>query len=271
MPAKKNVGSNEIKALVLGDVIGKPGTRALFYNLKTVIKETDADLVIVNGENAFEGSGLTPELVHEFYNSGVDVITSGNHIWRKKEIYSLLESEDRVLRPENYPKKVPGKGFCTITVKDIPVSVLNLEGKLNNARLPCPFQIGKDRIKKLIKISPLIIIDFHAEIPQEKEALALYLDGEISALVGTHTHVQTADERILPGGTAYITDIGMTGPVDSVIGVDPEVAIRRLVSQMPLKLEVVERPAVMMGVLITIDTRSGKAVAIQRFKKYCDL
>ncbi len=271
MPAKKNAVSKEIKALVLGDVIGKPGTRALFYNLKNVIKKTNADLVIVNGENAYEGSGLTPELVREFFNSGVDVITSGNHIWRKKEIYPFLDSEERLLRPENYPKKVPGKGFCTITVNDIAVSVLNLEGKLNNARLPCPFQIGKERIKKLTKISPIIIIDFHAEIPQEKEALALYLDGEISALVGTHTHVQTADERILPGGTAYITDIGMTGPVDSVIGVDPEIAIKRMVSQMPLKLDVAERPAVMMGVLIKIDAHSGKATAIERFKEYCNV
>jgi metallophosphoesterase (TIGR00282 family) len=271
MPAKKDVPLNEIKALVLGDVIGKPGTRALFYHLKKIIKKTDADLVIANGENAFEGSGLTPELVHEFFKSGVDVITSGNHIWRKKEIYPVLDSEDRLLRPENYPKKVPGKGFCTVQVKDSPVSVLNLEGKLNNARLPCPFQTGRERIKKLAKISPLIIVDFHAEMPQEKEALALYLDGEISALVGTHTHVQTADERILPGGTAYMTDIGMTGPADSVIGVDPEVAIKRLISQMPLKMEVVEKPAVMMGVLITIDVRSGKATTIERFKEYCDV
>ena len=271
MPVKKDVGLPEIKVLVLGDVIGKPGSRAVFYNLKNVIKKTNADLVIANGENAYQGSGLVPELVRKFFNSGIHVITSGNHIWRKKEIYPLLDSEDRLLRPENYPKTVPGKGFCTINVKDIPVSVLNLEGKLNNARLPCPFQTAKQRIKKLKNMSPIIIVDFHAEIPQEKEALAIYLDGEISALVGTHTHVQTADERILPGGTAYMTDIGMTGPMESVIGVDPEVAIKRLVSQMPLKMEVVERPAVMMGVLITIDVQSGKATAIKRFKKYCNM
>ena len=212
---------------------------------------------------------MTPELVHEFFQSGVDVITSGNHIWHKKELYPLLITEDRLLRPENYPKDVPGKGTCTIKIKDTSVSVMNLEGKLNNARLPCPFQVGKDRVKKLKKLSPVIIIDFHAELPQEKEALALYLDGEISALFGTHTHVQTADERILPGGTAYITDIGMTGPADSVIGVAKEVAIRRLLSQMPLKMEVVDKPAVIMGVLIEIDARSGKAVSIVRFQENC--
>jgi len=262
---------NSIRALVLGDVVGKPGTRALFYNLKNIIKKTRTDIAIVNGENAHEGSGLVPELVNEFFTCGVNVITSGNHIWRKKEIYSMLESEERLLRPDNYPKKVPGKGACTTMVKDVPVSVLNLEGKLGNSRLPCPFQIGSERIKQLRSKSPVIIIDFHAELPQEKEALALYFDGKISALVGTHTHVQTADERILPGGTAYITDIGMTGPADSVIGVFPEVAIKRLVSQMPLKMEVVDRPAVIMGVVIEIDTASGKALSIERFKEYCSV
>jgi metallophosphoesterase (TIGR00282 family) len=269
MPVKDEKTNTIIKVLVLGDVVGKPGTRALFYNLKNMIKRTNADLVIANGENADEGSGMTPELVKDFFQSGVDVITSGNHIWHKKELYPLLKTEDRLLRPENYPKDVPGKGICTINIKNTMVSIINLEGRLNNACLPCPFQTGKDRVKKLKRISSVILIDFHAELPQEKEALALYLDGEISALFGTHTHVQTADERILPGGTAYITDIGMTGPVDSVIGVVKEVAIRRLLSQMPLKMEVVDKPAVIMGVLIEINTHSGKAISITRFQEYC--
>jgi metallophosphoesterase (TIGR00282 family) len=260
-----------LKALVLGDIVGKPGTRAVFYNLKNIIKKTKADFVIANGENAHEGSGMIPELVDELFKSGVDVITSGNHIWRKKELYPLLDTEERLLRPDNYPKKVPGKGTCTINVKDVTVSVMNLEGKLNNSRLPCPFQTGLERCKQLSKLGKIIIVDFHAEVPQEKEALALYLDGKVSALVGTHTHVQTADERILPGGTAYITDIGMTGPADSVIGVAPELAIKRLVSQMPLKMEVVDRPAVIMGVVIEIDTASGKAESIVRFKEYCTI
>ena len=263
MPDNKN--GECLRALILGDIVGKSGCRTLFLMLKTIIKKTKADFVIVNGENADSGSGMTPEIVKDFFNSGVDIITSGNHIWHKKEIYPLLESENHLLRPANYPKGVPGHGDCTFNIKGHKVSVLNLQGNVNNfIRLYCPFIMGKKIARRLKKESNIIIVDFHAELPQEKEALAIYLDGEVSAVFGTHTHVQTADEKILPGGTGYITDIGMTGPDESVIGLLPEIAIKRVYTQMSLKMEIAENPAIIMGIILDLDVNSGKTLSIKR-------
>jgi len=269
MPDKTpgNGRENVIRVLAVGDIVGKPGCRALFSLLKSLKKSLQADCVIVNGENASEGSGMTPDIAQAFFNAGTDVITSGNHIWRKKEIYPLLEREDRLLRPHNYPKGVPGKGCCTISVRGTKVSVLNLEGMLNRARLVCPFHTAKEKISKLKKEGPVIIIDFHAELAAEKEALAIHLDGEVSVVFGTHTHVQTMDERILPKGTGYITDIGMTGPAESIIGMNTEVALRRALTQLPLKLEVAETSAILMGALFTIDCDTGKTLAIKRISE----
>ncbi|MBN1525278.1 MAG: TIGR00282 family metallophosphoesterase [Spirochaetales bacterium] len=269
MPANDN--HDVIRVLAVGDIVGKPGCRALFSLLKSVRKETRADLVIVNGENASDGSGLTPDLVNDIYKAGADVITSGNHIWRKREIYPVLEKDDRMLRPDNYPVGVPGKGSCTVPVKDTKVSILNLEGVLNRSRLRCPFLHAKEKLQKLKKESPIVIIDFHAEFAAEKEALAVYLDGEISVLFGTHTHVQTADERIFPKGTGYITDIGMTGPIGSVIGMNRDVAMRRACTQLPLKLEVAENKGMLMGVVFSIDMNNGRTVNIERVQEYASV
>jgi metallophosphoesterase (TIGR00282 family) len=253
--------------MIIGDIVGKAGCRALFTMIKSLRKEFDAHLVIINGENAADGSGLTPEIVTEFINCGVDVITSGNHIWKNKTIYPILDTETRLLRPENYPKGVPGKGFCTVSRHDCLIGILNIEGNLNRSRLRCPFSVGKEIVQKLKKETNIIIVDFHAEVAQEKEALAVFLDGEISMLFGTHTHIQTADERILPGGTGFITDIGMTGPAESVIGMSIRVALDRALTQMPLKLEIEDRPAILMGIVIEIDPSSGKTLSIERFQR----
>lgn len=252
-----------IRVLVLGDVVGQSGCRALFINLKSITKKIKADMVIVNGENAKEGFGLTAEIMTAFFKSGADVITSGNHIWQHKEIYPYLKSEDKLLRPENYIESLPGKGNCLISKKGIIMAVVNLQGRMFLSALRCPFKIGRETARRLSRETKIIIVDFHAESVDEKEALALYLDGQVSAVIGTHTHVQTADQRILPAGTGYLTDVGMVGPQNSVIGMNREIAIQRGLTQMPLKMDVVEKPAIIMGVLLEIDVQSGKTVAIK--------
>ena len=269
-----------LTALVLGDVVGAPGSRALFIGLPDLARRQGAELVIANGENAADGFGLTPDIAERMFKAGVHVITSGNHIWQKREIYPTLAMHDTVLRPENYPRiergtsgrageaaPIPGKGHCIVTVGDFSVLVINLEGRVNLSPLRDPFQVGRSLLRQLRDRTRLAIVDFHAESVEEKEALGIWLDGEASAVVGTHTHVQTADERILPGGTAYITDIGMTGPVASVIGMRTETAIARSLSQMPLKMEVENSAAEIQGVLVEIDGASGKAVRIERVRQ----
>ncbi len=261
-----------LKALIIGDVVGQPGCRALFVGLPDLARRLAADLVIANAENAADGFGLTPEIAERIRASGVHVITSGNHIWQKREIYPLLQTTDTLLRPENYPvlsgtAAIPGKGHCIVTVRDTAVLVINLEGRVNLSPLRDPIQVGKALLKQFRSKVKAAIVDFHAEAVEEKEAVGLSFDGEVSAVVGTHTHVQTADERILPGGTAYITDIGMTGPVDSVIGMKKETAITRSLTQMPLKMEVQNSTAEIQGVLIEIDLSQGKAVKIERVRQ----
>ena len=261
-----------LKALVLGDVVGQPGCRAIFIGLPELVRRLGADLVIANGENAADGFGLTPDIAERIFKSGVHVITSGNHIWQKREIYPLLQTNDTLLRPENYPViqgpgAIPGKGHCIVTVRDMPVLVINLEGRVNLSPLRDPLQVGKAVVKQFRSRVKAVIVDFHAESVDEKEALGLSLDGEVSAVIGTHTHVQTADERILAGGSAYITDIGMTGPVDSVIGMRKETAIARSLTQMPLKMEVQNSTAEIQGVLLQIETSTGKCVHIERVRQ----
>ena len=234
--------------------------------LKNLVKSKRADIAIANGENAADGFGLTPELAATFFSSGVDVITSGNHIWQKKDIYPILESNPYLLRPANYPSKAPGRGYATLDVLGISVGVMNLQGRQDMPFINCPFQTAKNLLKKELKDSKVALIDFHAESPEEKEAFALYLDGQVSAVVGTHTHVQTADERILPGGCAYITDLGMTGPEEGVIGSKTEIALRRSMTQLPLKLEIVEAAGILSGVVIEVDSETGKALEIERFR-----
>ena len=232
--------------------------------LPTLLKKTRADLVIANGENAADGLGLTPEIAGSLFKSGVEVITSGNHIWQRREILPLLDTDGRILRPENYPVGVPGKGLLVLTKREVSVAVINLQGLLHLPSIRCPFAVGSELAKKLHGKTRVILVDFHAESPEEKEALALHLDGAVSAVLGTHTHVQTADERILPGGTAYIGDVGMTGPKLGVIGMKREISIRRSLTQIPIKMEVENSDGVIMGALVEINPADGKALSIQR-------
>ena len=264
--------TRSLKALILGDVVGQPGCRALFVGLPELARRLEADLVIANGENAADGFGLTPEIAEKMRASGVHVITSGNHIWQKKDIYPVLQTTDTLLRPENYPViqgagAIPGKGHCIVTVRDTAVLVINLEGRVNLSPLRDPIQVARALLKQFRSRVKAAIVDFHAESVDEKEALALSLDGEVSVVVGTHTHVQTADERILPRGTAYITDIGMTGPVDSVIGMKKETAVSRSLTQMPLKMEVQNSTGEIQGVVVDIDLATGCATRIERIRQ----
>jgi metallophosphoesterase (TIGR00282 family) len=238
-----------------------------FFSLDRLRKEFSPDHIIVNGENAADGFGITPEQVDLFFSKGVSVITSGNHIWQKKEIFPILDRNTHLLRPENYPSGNPGHGWCYTGENDKKIAVINLQGQIRmGARLDSPFKISSRLLAKIQKETKAVVVDFHAEDPAEKEALAMYLDGQISALVGTHTHVQTADERIFEKGTAYITDLGYVGVKSSVIGTDPDLSVRRAQTQMPIKSEIVEGDTILCGVFIIIDSDSGKALSIERIR-----
>lgn len=257
----------KITALLLGDVIGQPGSRALFVGLPQLIKRYRADFVILNGENAADGFGLTESLAAQFFSMGVDVITSGNHIWQREEIIHSLKTDKRILRPANYPNQVPGHGFTIIEKGNLKIGVINLQGRHQMSPIDCPFQVSSTIVERIKKETSVIFVDFHAENEQEKEALGYYLNGKVSAVVGTHTHVQTADEKIMDKGTAYITDLGICGPLNGVIGSDPEIAIKRQLTQLPLKNEVMDAPSHLQGVVCTIDQQSGKALTIKRLNE----
>jgi len=254
-----------LKILFVGDVVGRTGRNALSIRLGRLVDRHEVDLVVVNGENAAAGFGLTLDIVREFFDLGVDVITSGNHIWDKKEIFEHLDREPRLLRPANYPPGLPGRGSGVYsTSAGIPVGVVNLEGRVFMNNLECPFRCADALIDDLRRQTPIILVDFHAEATSEKVAMGHYLNGRVSAVVGTHTHVQTADEQILSGGTAYLTDAGMTGSLDAVIGIRKELAIERFLTQLPVRFEVAKKDPVLCGVLFTIDEETGRAQAVQR-------
>jgi len=262
---------NEINVLLIGDVIGRPGRRIVYQKLPELCKKYQIDCVIVNGENAAGGLGLTPAIADELFKNGITVITSGNHIWRKKEIFPYLDQTDRVLRPANYPPNVPGKGWTVIRLPNgLPLGVINLEGRIFMRSLDCPFRKAEIILNEIKKITKTIIIDFHAEATSEKVALGWFLDGQASAVLGTHTHIQTADETILPNGTAYITDVGMTGPLFSVIGMERELAIRGFLTQLPQRFKPAKGPVTLQGVVVKINAFSGKAEAIIRIKEVED-
>lgn len=246
--------------LLLGDIYGDPGCRVLFMKLQTLKKKYRADFVVVNGENAFKGFGIIPSQVVMLFGIGVDVITSGNHIWQQEDIYPYLDSQSSLLRPANYGNLVQGHGYV---VKDN-VCVINLQGRMNMPATDDPFKCAQDILKKLDSKVKTIFVDFHAESPEEKEAMGFFLDGKVTAVVGTHIHVQTMDEKILPNGTAYITDLGMCGPKGSIIGSDPELAIKRQLTQMPMKAQVLDAAAEIHGVCIRSDAETGKALSIER-------
>lgn len=251
-----------LTALFLGDVIGQAGARAVFAHLKQIARRVGADVVIVNGENASEGFGLTPETVTSFFEAGASAVTTGNHVWQRKEILPVLDEEPRLLRPANYPHGVPGHGHVVVDVRGTMVAIANLQGRKRMPSIDCPFRKASELVRSLERETKVILIDFHAEATDEKEAFAHHLDGSVSAIVGTHTHVATNDAHVLPKGTAYQTDIGACGPGDSVIGFSPEISIRRSLTQLPLKNEVSGEPVVLHGAAITVDVETGRAESI---------
>ena len=256
-----------MKVLYIGDIMGEPGRRAIARTLHKVVAQHAVDLVIGNGENVAGGFGITPELAHELFEMGLAVITTGNHAWDKKEILEFIRQEPRLLRPANYPDGVPGRGSIVVeTPGGERLGVLQVMGRVYMPTLDCPFQVARREVARLKTETRAIIVDMHAEATSEKMAMGHFLDGEVAAVVGTHTHVQTADEQILPKGTAYITDIGMTGPIHSVIGIKKEIAIEKFLTGMPRRFEVASGPAVLSAVLVELDGAVGKAISIQRFR-----
>jgi metallophosphoesterase (TIGR00282 family) len=256
-----------VKVLFIGDIFGEPGRRALARAVPRLVAQRQIDIVIGNGENAAGGFGITPELAEELFDLGLAVITTGNHAWDKKEILDYFPREPRLLRPANYPSGVPGNGSVVVeSAGGEQLGVLQLMGRAYMPTLDCPFQVAKKELVALKKRTVAVIVDMHAEATSEKMAMGHYLDGEVVAVVGTHTHVQTADDQILPKGTAYVTDIGMTGPLHSVIGVKKELAIEKFLTGMPRRFEVASGPSVFCAVLLELDARLGKALSIERIR-----
>lgn len=256
-----------MKILIIGDIMGEPGRRAVARTVPRLVSQRSVDIVMGNGENVAGGFGITPDLAEELFDLGLSVITTGNHAWDKREIVDYFPRERRLLRPANYPDGVPGRGtFVIETPAGERLGVLHLMGRAFMPTLDCPFQTAKRELAWMKKESAAIVVDMHAEATSEKMAMGHFLDGDVTAVVGTHTHVQTADEQILPKGTAYITDIGMTGPLHSVIGVKKELAIEKFLTGMPRRFEVASGPAVFCAVLLEVDARLGKAVRIERIR-----
>jgi 2',3'-cyclic-nucleotide 2'-phosphodiesterase len=256
-----------MKVLYIGDIMGEPGRRAVARIVPRLVSQRKIDVVIGNGENAAGGFGITPELAEELFAVGLSAITTGNHAWDKKEILDYFPRERRLLRPANYPEGVPGQGSVVVQAKNgEELAILQLMGRAYMPTLDCPFQVAKREMTRLRKHVAAVLVDMHAEATSEKMAMGHYLDGEATAVVGTHTHVQTADEQILPRGTAYLTDIGMTGPLHGVIGVKKELAIEKFLTGMPRRFEVAAGPTVFCAVLIELDARIGKALSVERVR-----
>jgi metallophosphoesterase (TIGR00282 family) len=258
-----------VRILFIGDIVGEPGRKAVKTLLPKIKEQQAVNFIVANGENSAGGSGITPKTAGEIFAAGVDVITSGDHLWDQKEVMGLLAGERRFLRPMNYPPEVPGRGSGVFEVPNSKVqsvvAVLNLQGRtFMQPPLENPFLLVADEVKKLREQTKIIFVDFHAEATSEKIAFARMLDGQVSAVVGTHTHVQTADEQVFPGGTAYLSDAGFTGPHESVLGREIEPIIRRFLTGMPQRFEVAQNRVLLQGALIEVDEASGKALKIQR-------
>lgn len=258
-----------IRILCIGDVVGAVGRTMLHKHLSLIKREKNIDFVIVNGENSSDrGRGITSAIVSSFKRSGADVVTSGNHIWQEREIYPYLQQHQDLLRPANFIASNPGSGYVLVACKDYVVAVVNVQGRIfMKEHVECPFKTLDTILSYLRPKTKIIIVDFHAEASSEKVGLGFYLDGMVSGVVGTHTHVPTADERILPKGTAFVTDLGMVGAQNSMLGMKKEPIIRHLMTQMPVKFEVeTDNPMIMTGVIIDVDVSSGLATHIERIK-----
>lgn len=254
-----------MRIFFIGDIFGSPGRKAVLDHVSDIVQQKRIDLVIANGENSAAGFGITPRLADELFHHGIEVITTGNHVWDKKEIYEHFAIRPRLLRPANFPDS-PGKGvYCGETRAGVPYAVLHLMGRVFMQTLDCPFRVVDAELARLPADCRVRIVDFHAEATSEKQAFGWHLDGRVSAVIGTHTHVPTADERVLPRGTAYITDVGMTGPYESVIGVNKEIALRKFLNQMPARYEPAEGDVRLCGVIVDADEQTGHARSIERF------
>lgn len=257
-----------MRVLFIGDIVGEPGRRAIKEIMPKIVKREKIDFIVANGENAAGGSGITPMLVDELLGYGVDVITTGDHVWKRKEILDRITQDIRVLRPANYPRETPGFGSAVIQSRSgVDVGVINLQGRVFMQSIECPFKTAKAEVEKIKNKARVIIVDIHAEATSEKMALGWFLDGMVSAIIGTHTHVQTADEKILPQGTAFLTDAGMTGPFDSVIGRKKEQILTRFITQMPTRFEMAEGDIQLHGAVIDVDEKTGKANSIKRVQE----
>lgn len=257
-----------MKILFLGDIVGKPGRQAIKALLPKLIEKTGADLCLANAENSAGGAGVSASTVKDLLGCGLAALTSGDHIWDQKDILQIIDTEPRLVRPLNYPPNTPGHGSALLRVGDrFQVGLLNAQGRTFMRPMECPFRALEAEVARLRTQTTILLVDFHAEATSEKNAMGWFLDGKVSAVFGTHTHVQTADERILPQGTAYITDVGMCGPSDSVIGVEREPIIRRFLSGMPERFEPASGPVRVCGILLDITEENGKARSIQRIQE----
>jgi len=258
-----------MRILILGDVMGRPARRAVRDLVPSLIKQEELDLVVANAENAAGGMGVDIKSTKELLSAGVNVLTSGNHIWKKKEIYSYLDEHGQLIRPANFPAGAPGKGWYVWQHNGFSALVINLQGRVFMPNhVDDPFRCVDEILRQQSEHSPVVIVDMHAEATSEKNAMGWYLDGRASVVFGTHTHIQTADDRILPGGTAYITDVGMCGPLDSVIGMEKETVIRGFMTQLPRQFEVAEDNVVLQGIVVDVNHVSGKAREIRRLKMH---
>ncbi len=252
--------------LFIGDVVGHPGLEATARGVARIKKERPVDLVIANGENSDNGFGLTERSYNTLKASGVDIVTLGNHAWDKKEIFRFIDTAEDIVRPANYPPGTPGRGWTTKQVQGHEVAIVQVMGRTYLNIGDCPFQAADRELKALSQRTRLILVEMHAEATADKQALGMYLDGRVSAVLGTHTHVQTADEQILSSGTGYISDIGMTGPSRSVLGMRPELSLKRLREQIPVRFEVAEGPTVFCAVWLAVDTETGLTQQIERIQ-----
>jgi len=257
-----------VKLLFIGDIVGEPGRRAVKQIVPQLRQRHGLDIVIANGENSAGGSGITPKTAEEIFSAGVDIITSGDHLWDQKEVIALLENEKRFLRPLNYPPGTPGQGSVLVQLSGKPpLAVLNLQGRTFMPVLENPFLLARAEVERLRQITKIIFVDLHAEATSEKISLARMLDGLVSAVIGTHTHVQTADEQIFPGGTAFLCDAGFTGPHESVLGREIEAVIKRFLTSQPQRFEVAKERVLLQGALVEVEEATGKALRIQRISE----
>jgi metallophosphoesterase (TIGR00282 family) len=255
-----------MRVLLIGDIVGRPGREAVEIFLPQLRRDFNMDFVVANGENAAGGRGITKDIAFALYELGIDFLTLGNHTWDQKELVKYIDDDRRMIRPANYPVGVPGRGYGVVAKNGLKLGVMNLSGRVYLPPLDNPFKMALDIVNKIKDEAQAVLVDFHAEATSEKVAMGRFLEGKVSAVVGTHTHIQTADEKVLGQGTAYITDVGMTGPADSIIGVKKEGVITNFLTQMPFRMEVADGPIQLNAVLIDID-ETGRAMGIERIQR----